>query len=114
MSFVLTIIINSVHWLLVKYSYPFLPLFLVIPGYIIYIMQMGSQFWTAFGNPGIPNRNNYLSEEVVEYLKSNNIQKKTMFEYFKICRTCNILITYDKTISHCDICGICVLGIVIV
>lgn len=78
----------------------------------MFFAQICSHSGTTLANPGIPHKNYYLSEEVIDYLKSVGTEiKKTQFEFYKICRTCNILITWEHKVNHCDICGICILGI---
>ncbi len=114
MPVILIIFLNIIHWLLVKYCYRFLPGFLSVIGYCIYFLQLYSQLRIVIGNPGIPSKDNYISEEIHEYLKNNSIETKNKFGYFNICRECNILITYEKSISHCKTCGICIVSKVLI
>ncbi len=114
MYLIIFCIANAIHWLTVAFSYPYLPIIFKIIGYMIFFLQIISHGVLALGNPGIPNKNNYLSGELMTYLKDNKLESKTMFEFFRICRECKILITFDKTITHCKQCNICVTGILCV
>jgi hypothetical protein len=111
MSIILFLLINTFNNLLMLFVYPYSHYLFKYIGNTIYVLQVFSQIYTTIINPGIPNRNNYISEEVMETLYHNMRLNDVMFDKYRICRQCNILVTIDENIIHCDECDICFRGI---
>jgi hypothetical protein len=80
-------------------------------GICLYIVQTSSQLYTSLINPGIPHRNNYLSEAVMETMYKNHRLNNVKFDKYRLCRNCNILVNLEQNITHCEDCNICVAGI---
>lgn len=78
---------------------------------LIYGIQFLSQLIATLANPGVPHKNNYVSEEVVytmyQHMKLQNV--KTIDTY-RICQECNIVVKQEQNVTHCDECDICVEG----
>ena len=68
-------------------------------GVFIYLFQSGSYSYTAFINPGIP-------EKVFSISKLNAVNVKNK----KICIICQIVIPPEGSIEHCHDCGVCIEG----
>jgi hypothetical protein len=110
MSFILLAIINLANLGLCYFVYPNTHIVIKYIGLIIYLIQNSSQLYCTMINPGIPSRNNYLSEEVIftmyRYMKENNIK----FDKYRVCGICNILVFIEQQVIHCEDCNICVEG----
>jgi hypothetical protein len=76
-------------------------------GLIVYLTQVISHTLTSIINPGIPSRENFISNYVKQ--KSFDI-KATKESGYKICGICNIIVHERKNVSHCEDCDICVEG----
>lgn len=98
------------HWFTYRYCYSIIPPGFTYVANLIYLIQIFSHYYTILANPGIPHKSNYLSEELTEFMKNSKREKETHFGYFVICKTCNILITQERKVTHCDQCNICVYG----
>jgi hypothetical protein len=79
-------------------------------GNTLYVIQVISQIYTTIINPGIPHRNNYISDEVMETLYQNMRLNNVNFDKYRICRQCNILVNTDQHITHCEECDVCIIG----
>jgi hypothetical protein len=111
MSILLTAILTVLNILLSYTIYPHVHITIKYLGNLLYITQLISQQYTAFVNPGIPHRNNYVSQGVMEtiskYIKNND----TTFDKYRVCKQCNILVKLENSVMHCEDCNICVEGI---
>lgn len=112
MSLILFFVINVINYLLIKFVYDDLNFFFKYCGVIVYILQVISQTHCTLSNPGIPHRNNYVSDSVMHMIyqgvKSNHVR----FDKYRVCKRCNILVTLDQHVTHCEECNICVEGII--
>ena len=61
-------------------------------------------------NPGIPNKNNYISDNVMQIIYMNMKMSGLTFDKYRTCKICNILVNKDDIVIHCDDCNICVKG----
>lgn len=108
MSVALLTVINLLNYCLYFYIYTKLGQAAKIIGSAIFIIQNLSQIFTTIINPGIPHKNNYLSDEVIyrmyRYMKENNIK----FDKYRVCSKCNILVFTSDNVTHCNECDICV------
>ena len=77
-------------------------------GLIIYLIQILSHIFTSIINPGIPHRNNYISESVMEILYNSMKLSELNFRKYKICKICNILVNSEDHVVHCEDCGVCI------
>lgn len=109
MSLVLVCIITLLYVLQIFFLFPFIPNLLKAISTIIYTIQLSSQLYTTLINPGIPNRSNYVSDEVIEQI-SYNVLNNTNFNFdkYRLCKTCNIFIEKNSSVVHCPECEICV------
>ena len=62
-------------------------------------------------NPGIPNRKNYITEEVINVIANNIDFNKDLLNNYRKCDICNILVQTKINVGHCEKCDICVEGI---
>lgn len=78
-------------------------------GIILYTIQVTLHIFLLLVNPGIPNRKFYISEGVMQsiltYLEYTNSET---FDKYKICKICNIYVTPDNIVTHCEDCNICI------
>ena len=110
MSVILFLLVNIFNTLLIFFIYPYTHYLIKYVGNTIYVIQVFSQIYTTIINPGVPNRNLYISDEVMETLYHNMRMNDVNFDRYRICRQCNILVTTDDNIIHCDECDICFKG----
>ncbi len=73
-------------------------------------MQIISQLVCTILNPGIPNRNNYVSDGVMHSIYQQVKYNNYKFDKYRVCKICNIIVTVDQDITHCEDCNICVEG----
>ena len=110
MSIILFLIINLINTFLIFFVYQELYFLLKYAGGVIYILQVFSQLYCTIINPGIPHRNNYVSETIMHSIYQNVKYNNYKFDKYRVCKRCNILVTVDQDIVHCDDCDICVEG----
>jgi hypothetical protein len=77
----------------------------------IYSIQFLSQLRATMADPGVPHKNNYVSEEVIytmyQHMKINKIET---IERYNICKECNIVVKQEQYVVHCNDCEICIEG----
>jgi len=110
MSFLLLFLVNLANFLFLIFIYPHIYLVFKYIGISIYLIQSISQIYTMLINPGIPNKNNYISENVLQIIYLNMKMSGITFEKYRTCKVCNILVNKDDNVIHCDDCDICVKG----
>ena len=110
MSILLFLIINFVNLLLMLFVYNQLHYIMKYIGLTIYIVQVLSQTICTLANPGIPHRNNYVSDSVMHTIYQSIKSNYLKFERYRVCKRCNILVTLDQQVTHCEECNICVEG----
>ena len=69
---------------------------------------MLSQITCTIINPGIPHRNNYVSDGVMLSIYQQVKQNNYKFDKYRVCKICNILVNVEQNITHCEDCNICV------
>jgi len=113
MSIFLFLMVNLTNAGLILFVHKELSFLFRIIGLAIYITQIISQVTCTLINPGIPHRNNYVSDGVMhsiyQQIKYNNYK----FDKYRVCKICNIIVTVEQNITHCEDCNICVEGIYI-
>jgi hypothetical protein len=62
-------------------------------------------------NPGIPNKKNYITDEVIQVIARNIDSNRELLKNYRKCELCNILVQTKNNVGHCEICNICVEGI---
>jgi len=113
MSFFLTLFINLLYLLMEYFAFPGIHFIFCYLGRAIFFAQIMSHAHTVFFNPGIPSMSLYLSDRVVDFILKNSEENKSVFNKYRICKKCNILIKLEDSIVHCEECGICLIGIFI-
>jgi len=73
-------------------------------GITIYLFHFFSYAYTALINPGMPQK----KKGYTDIMHNENTNKS-----IKICDICNIIMDEAKKTVHCDDCGICIEGILI-
>ncbi len=68
-------------------------------GLTLYLIHIFSYTYTAFANPGIPKKKNYIEMYGCETKRN-----------LKICDKCNVIMDEEKKTYHCDMCGVCIDG----
>ncbi len=111
MSIILFFAVNLFNAFLIIAIYPKTHYLMKYIGNTLYVIQVISQIYTTIINPGIPHRNNYISDEVMDTLYQNMRLNNVNFDKYRICRQCNILVNIEQQITHCDECDICIIGI---
>lgn len=80
-------------------------------GIILYLIQVTLHIFLLLVNPGIPNRKFYISEGVMQSILTYlEYTKSETFDKYKICKICNIYVTPDSVVTHCEDCNICIQG----
>jgi hypothetical protein len=69
-------------------------------GWLIYFLQIGTYTYTFLVNPGLPDKTMSLA----------HLENKEIGNSVKICERCGIVVSPGKGISHCDDCGVCIIG----
>ena len=110
MSIILFLAINVFNTFLILVIYPNTHYLVKYIGNTIYVLQVISQIYTTIINPGIPHRNNYISEDVMETIYQNMKMNDVNLEKYRVCRQCNILVMTEQKITHCEECDICISG----
>ncbi len=110
MSIILFVIINFLNALLIYFVYQELYFLLKYAGLMIYVIQVFSQISCTLINPGIPHRNNYVSDSIMHTIYQNIKHNNTKFDKYRVCKRCNILVTLEQQVTHCEDCNICVEG----
>ncbi len=113
MSILLLAITNAINFLFIYFIYPRIFIIFKLIGLSIFIIQNLSQIFTTLINPGIPNKNNYISDSIMQIIYKNMKLSGIKFDKYRICKQCNILVQKDDDVIHCDECDICVKGITI-
>ncbi len=108
MSIILFIIINFINALLNYFIYTQLHLYMRLIGISIFSIQVLSQIYCTIKNPGIPHRNNYVSDSLMHTIYQNIKHSNTRFDKYRVCKRCNILVSVDQSVTHCEECNICV------
>jgi hypothetical protein len=111
MSFLLIFLINLANFLFIIYIYPYIYFIFKYIGITIYLIQSISHIYTTLINPGIPNKNNYISDNVLQIIYANMKMSGVTFNNYLNCKICNILVNKEDNVVHCDDCDICVKGI---
>jgi hypothetical protein len=110
MSMLLISIICAISAFLTYVIYPHVHITLKYIGNTIFLTQLISQCYTTLVNPGIPNRNNYVSQGVMETIYRHMRHNDSVFEKYRVCKECNILVKLEQSVMHCEDCNICVEG----
>jgi hypothetical protein len=110
MSILLFVIVNLINALLIRFVYEEIYFLLKYIGLLIYILQVLSQIHCTLANPGIPHRNNYVSDTVMHTIYQSVKCNQLKFDKYRVCKRCNILVTSDQRVTHCEECNICVEG----
>jgi len=110
MSIFLLFLINLANFLFIIFIYPYIYFVFKYIGITIYLGQTISHIYTMLINPGIPNKNNYISENVLQIIYENMKMSGITFDKYRTCKICNILVNKDDSVIHCDDCDICVKG----
>lgn len=110
MSIILFVIINLVNAMLIFFVYKELYVILKLIGVSIYIIQVFSQVTCTLINPGIPHRNNYVSDSIMHTIYQNIKYNNYKFDKYRVCKICNILVSVEQDVTHCEECNICVEG----
>lgn len=111
MSLILFSIINIINLLLLLLVFPRIYYIIKYIGEILFILQVFSQLYTTIINPGIPHRNNYVSDSIMLTIYKHVKEGNYRFDKYRVCKRCNILVTTDQEVTHCEDCNICVEGI---
>ncbi len=96
--------------LLIGFVYSELYFALKYAGLMIYLLQIFSQIYCTLINPGIPHRNNYVSDGIMHTIYQNVKHNNYKFDKYRVCKRCNILVTVEQQVTHCEECNICVEG----
>lgn len=110
MSFLLLFLVNLANFLFIIFIYPRIYFVFKYIGISIYLIQELSQVYTMLINPGIPNKNSYISENVLQIIYINMKMSGLTFDKYRTCKICNILVNKEDNVIHCDDCNICVKG----
>jgi hypothetical protein len=110
MSIILFVIINFLNALLISFVYQELYFILKYVGLMIYVVQVISQVLCTMINPGIPHRNNYVSDSIMHTIYQNIKHNDYKFDKYRVCKRCNILVMVEQQVTHCEDCNICVEG----
>ncbi len=110
MSILLLSITNAINLLFIYFIYPRVFFVFKYIGLAIFLVQITSQVYTTLINPGIPHKNNYISDSVMQIIYKNMKLSGLTFDKYRICKICNILVNKDQDVIHCDECNICVEG----
>jgi hypothetical protein len=108
MSIILFLIINIINGLLLLYAYQSIHSIFRDIGLLNYILQTFSQISCSITNPGIPHRNNYVSDGVMFSIYQQIKQNNCKLDKYRVCKICNILVSAQQDITHCEDCNICV------
>ncbi len=108
MSFLLAVIILGLTITFYYLLYPYLSLFLRLISYCVFLFEFVTQTYCTFINPGIPSRNNFISERIIHLIGQGLQVDPNYLNKYRICKKCNIIVPADQPITHCDICNICV------
>ena len=100
----------TINFLFIIFIYPKLYFLFKYFGLGIFLIQIITQLYTTMINPGIPNKNNYVSDSVMQIITQNMKLSGLKFDKYRICKICNILVTKDDNVIHCEDCDICVKG----
>ena len=82
-----------------------------ILGLMVYITQITSHLLSIMINPGIPNKNYYITDDVIQVIAQNINQNMDILKKYRKCDICNILVQTKNNVGHCEKCNICVEGI---
>lgn len=110
MSLILFLVVNVFNSLLLIFVYPKFHYLVKYTGMLIYFLQVLSQTYTTLRNPGIPHRNNYVSDTIMHTIYQNIRYNNYKFDKYRICKACNILVNTDQKVTHCEECNICYEG----
>jgi hypothetical protein len=91
-------------------SFPTISLFFKLIGLLLYIIQVLSHLFTMFINPGLPDKNSYISSEVINIFQNNSEYDTSFLKKYRKCDICNILVQAQNEVVHCESCNICVEG----
>jgi hypothetical protein len=108
MSIFLFLIVNLINALSVVYIYPELVNIMKFIGVAVYVIQVTSQVMCTIINPGIPHRNNYVSDGVMHSIYQQVKYNNYKFDKYRVCKICNIIVGSEQDIQHCEDCNICV------
>ena len=99
-----------IEFLITLIILPKISIFYRYLSFIIYLVQLFSQMYTVLVNAGIPKKINYLSNRIIKTLELSSYYDKSIFEKYRICKYCNIIIKAKKNSFHCNCCNICLEG----
>ena len=92
------------------YCLPMINIFFKLIGLLLYITQVLSHLFTMLINPGLPDKNNYISNEVINIFQNNSEYDSSFLKKYRKCDICNILVQTKNEVIHCENCNICVEG----
>lgn len=107
MSLFLSIAIFSLSTIFIYFLFENLSIFLRLIAYSIFLFEFISQAYCTLINPGIPHRNNYISERIIHLISQGLQADPNYLNKYRICKKCNIIVPAEQPITHCDICNIC-------
>ena len=110
MSLLLLALTNTANFLFIFFIYPNIYIGFKYFGISIFLIQVMIHLYTMLINPGIPNKNNYISENVLQIIYMNMKMSGMTFDKYRTCKICNILVNKEDGVIHCDDCNICVKG----
>lgn len=108
MSIILALIIIALDITFFYFLFPYLSSFLRLVSYCVFLFQFITHIYCSLINPGIPSRNNFISERIIHLISQGLQVDPNYLNKYRICKKCNIIISADQPITHCDICKICV------
>jgi hypothetical protein len=92
------------------FTYSSITWMLKVIGLLLYLIQICSHLFTLFANPGLPDKNNYISEEVIGIIVKNAEYNSNCLKNYIKCETCNILVNAKSEVIHCKDCNLCIEG----
>ena len=107
MSLILYLLFFILSILFIYLIYPDLSPFMRLIALFVFLFQFITQSFCTLNNPGIPHRNNFISERIIHLISQGLQDNPNYLNNYRICKKCNIIIPTDTPITHCDICNIC-------
>lgn len=101
---------NGGFFLIITLAFEKLHVLLRILGLFLYLIYFLSHIYSLLINPGIPNRKNYITDDVIQVIAKNIDYNKNLLKNYRKCDLCNILVQAKRNVGHCDKCEICVEG----
>jgi hypothetical protein len=95
----LTSLICFIGYIFFYFLWEYLDPSVLVLGFIIFSIQLGSYSYTFLRNPGLPKKNMNI-----------NLNHITGKDGIKICELCHYIIDLTDNTTHCEECNVCIVG----